>query len=360
MLAGRVAGPKGAEKGIWLSCAGSRRPVPESSLPNMADTKKQTVRLFIDTNIFLSFFAYSKDDLDQLEKLVELLRVKRAKLYLTQQVVDEFYRNRETKLAESLAAFSQCKVAPCTNFMLPLDEYASFKKCATRFEKAYGELVAKAKVDAQAKKLMADGIFSKLRQIANVIPSDSESYKSALRRSKLGNPPGKSKSVGDELNWELLLKHVPTGSDLHLLSKDGDYTSKLTPAAPKGFLQEEWRESKSAKIHIYEQLRQFFEENFPDDDFSLDIEKREAINQLAGSGSFASTHSAVALLGPYVGFFTDEEVEEIIQAALSNNQVAWIVPDPDVKMFFSRMLNEYKKTIPAKLKSKLRKLMTGS
>jgi predicted nucleic acid-binding protein len=323
----------------------------------MADAKRQAVHLFIDTNIFLSFFAYSKDDLDQLEKLVELLRIRRIKLYLTQQVVDEFYRNRETKLAESLAAFSQCKVAPCPNFMLPLEEYAEFRKHAKRFEKAYGVLVDRAKSLAEGKKLMADAIFAKLREMAGVIPRDSKSYKAALRRFNLGNPPGKSKTMGDELNWELLMKSVPDGNDLHLLTKDGDYTSKLTATLPKGFLEEEWREKKSGGIHIYEQLRQFFAENFPEDDFSLDIEKREAIDHLSSSGSFASTHSAVALLSPYVGFFTDEEVEEIVQAAVTNSQVSWIMTDPDVNAFFNRMLEEYRKEMPQKLKSKLKDLL---
>jgi predicted nucleic acid-binding protein len=326
----------------------------------MTDAKRKTVHLFIDTNIFLNFLAYSKDDLDQLEKLVELVRIRRIKLYLTQQVVDEFYRNRETKLAESLTAFKECNVAPCPNFMRPMEEYAEFSKYGKKFEKAYGALIDRAKADAEAKKLMADGIFAKLREIAGVIPSDSKSYKAAFRRFNLGNPPGKSKTMGDELNWELLMKQVPKDNDLHLLTKDGDYTSKLTPTLPKGFLEDEWREKKSGGIHIYEQLRHFFAENFPDDDFALDIEKREAIDHLTSSGSFAGTHSAVALLDPYVGFFTDEEVEEIILAATSNSQVSWIMTDPDVNEFFTRMLEEHRKSIPEKLKSKLKELLEPS
>jgi predicted nucleic acid-binding protein len=319
----------------------------------VTNAKRQTVHLFIDTNIFLNFFAYSKDDLDQLQKLVELLRVRRVKLYLTQQVVDEFYRNRETKLAESLAGFNQWKATTCPSFMLPLEEYDDYKTQAKLFEKAHRALLAKAKADAESNTLLADDIFLELRKIATLIPTEPKNYEAALQRFNLGNPPGKGTGVGDQLNWELLLQHVPGENDLHVLTKDGDYTSKLTPTVAKRFLEDEWLAKKSGNILIYEQLNQFFKKNFPENDFSLDIEKREAIDYLVGSGSFASTHSAVSLLSPYVGFFTDEEVEEIIQAALTNPQVGWIMTDPDVQAFFTRMLEEYKDSIPAKLKSKI-------
>lgn len=75
----------------------------------MAGKKKAGAHLFIDTNILLSFYGSAKDDLDQLDKLVKLIHAKSIKLYLTQQVVDEFKRNRETNLVTSLKDFRDRK-----------------------------------------------------------------------------------------------------------------------------------------------------------------------------------------------------------------------------------------------------------
>ena len=41
------------------------------------------MNLFIDTNIFLSFYHLSSDDLEELRKLAALLEQKKATLYLT-------------------------------------------------------------------------------------------------------------------------------------------------------------------------------------------------------------------------------------------------------------------------------------
>jgi hypothetical protein len=52
------------------------------------------MQLFIDANVFLSFYRFSSDDLEQLEKLTVLVKTGRIRLWLPEHVVDEFYRNR--------------------------------------------------------------------------------------------------------------------------------------------------------------------------------------------------------------------------------------------------------------------------
>jgi predicted nucleic acid-binding protein len=52
------------------------------------------VYLFIDTNIFLSFYHLSGEDLEELNKLTVLLRKGEVALLLPEQVRDEFYRMR--------------------------------------------------------------------------------------------------------------------------------------------------------------------------------------------------------------------------------------------------------------------------
>ena len=49
-------------------------------------------------------------------------------------------------------------------------------------------------------------------------------------------------------------------------------------------------------IIISKQISLFFSANYPDEDFSLEIEKRSSIEALIGSPNFTSTHAAIASL----------------------------------------------------------------
>ncbi len=323
----------------------------------MSGTKKGT-HLFIDTNVFLNFYAYSKDDLDQLEKLVNILKTKVVKLYVTQQVVDEFYRNRDNKLAESFNNFRPFENQGCPRFMTSMPEYQAYNTTMNAYKAAKTALTEKARDQADQRSLLADQLFARIAHVATVIATDDTSYEAANKRSRLGNPPGKSPStMGDELNWELLLKHVPAESDLHVISKDGDYASKLNPAQPKVFLFDEWQRLKQGNLHLHEQISLFFKANYPDEDFSLEIEKTESINALIYSANFASTHAAVAALDPYISFLTPEEAQEVIQGALSNSQVAWIVSDSDVESFFTKMLAAHQDSLSSALLTRLKEAL---
>jgi predicted nucleic acid-binding protein len=320
-------------------------------------TKKTGAHLFIDTNVLLNFFAYSKDDLDQLDKLLKLIHAKAIRLYLTEQVVKEFSRNRDAKLAESFAKFRLPTMPGTPSFMLNLDECKAYMKLLNTFEKSHSLLTKAAKETAGKRELAADKIFASLVQEAKTIEISDELISAAERRHKLGNPPGKNDSIGDQLNWEILLKVVPSGAPLHIVSKDGDYTSRLNPTGPNTFLADEWKETHESDVFIYEHIGQFFQANFPDQDFSLNIEKREAIDRLLNSGAFASTHSAIALLDPYTPFLSEEETEEVVQGALSNGQVRWIMGDTDVEQFFKRLLQINGEDLSPHLREKLKEAL---
>jgi hypothetical protein len=180
----------------------------------MTAKKKLGTHLFIDTNVLLNFFAYSNDDLNQLEKLVELVKIHVIKLYLTQQVVDEFHRNRDIKLSASFKEFSPFGNAECPHFMVSLAEYKPFSDAQKAYKKARKDLNDRARALADARELLADQLFDRIAKHANIIAIDDSAYAAAKKRSILGNPPGKSDvSIGDELNWELLLAHVPANSE---------------------------------------------------------------------------------------------------------------------------------------------------
>lgn len=325
----------------------------------MSNSPKQGTHLFIDTNVLLSFFAYTKDDLVQLEKLVEIVKTKVVKLYLTQQVVDEFYRNREVKLQEAFEKFRPAGQVPgCPRFMTSLPEYAKYDNALKGFNSARASLVEAATEQAKLDALLADKLFQKLVAQTNIIKISAEAYARAERRARLGNPPGKGGgTIGDETNWELLLDAVPEGTDLHVVTRDSDYTSKFAPSQPKIYLRDEWSQRKKGALHIYDQIGLFFKANYPDENFSLHIEKQASIDKLLNSGNFATTHSAIAALRPYIPFLTEEEAQEVVQGALENSQVRWIANDDDVRAFLLEMLDEHGKALSLSIASELKKTL---
>ena len=64
------------------------------------------MNIFIDTNVYLSFYHLSSDDLEELKKLVVLAREGKVVLLLPEQVIDEFRRNRAAKIADALSLCS--------------------------------------------------------------------------------------------------------------------------------------------------------------------------------------------------------------------------------------------------------------
>jgi len=297
------------------------------------------VHLFIDTNIFLSFYAYTNDDIEKLKKLTKLITTNQLKLYLTEQVRDEFYRNREAKLKESLKTLQAPSVtAGVPRFMEGYPSIKLYRHALEALSKARDQAIQQAKKEAEDRSIAADTLFADISGAANVIPTTNKIFESATRRMSLGNPPGKPGSMGDRINWEILLEQIADGTDLHLISKDGDFGSPLL-AAPNSYLIDEWRTKKGSNLALHDQLKPFLAQHFPQIQLAIDVEKRVAIECLINSGSFAVTHSAISGLQPFVDVLTPAEIAELIKAAESNPQVGWIAQDPDVRAFYSRIID---------------------
>jgi len=60
------------------------------------------MNIFIDTNIYLSFYHLSDEDLEEIRKLSVLLEREEVWFWLPQQVKDEFFRNRENKAQDAI------------------------------------------------------------------------------------------------------------------------------------------------------------------------------------------------------------------------------------------------------------------
>lgn len=288
------------------------------------------MNLFVDTNVFLSFYHLSSEDLEELKKLIVLLEQKKIVLHLPTQVRDEFHRNRETKNADALKRLQQQPLPnqfPQTCKDYP--EYQVIKDAIKQYKENLATLVNKLSVDIEAKALHADRTIKELFLKATRIDS-STNIENARLRVDLGNPPGKNGSLGDALNWESLLNSVPNNEDLYLVSEDSDYCSPLREQLFNLYLSAEWKHKKNSAVHFYKKLSHFFKEKYPEIKLASELAKDSLIEELQNSGSFSETHLVVAKLRRYTDF-TDPQAKAILSATLANHQVGAIAGDSDLR-----------------------------
>lgn len=301
-----------------------------------------TLHLFVDTNVWLSFFAFAKDDIDQLKKLTGLISNDTLKLYVPEQVSHEFSRNREVKLAESIKDFSGGFSKSVPRFLMNLEEAITFKKAVDDLEKARNDLVQKANDGAVDKTFAVDKLVADVFDAATIGTVTAEMIEKARLRKDIGNPPGKGQSLGDQINWEYLLATVPTGVTLHVVSKDGDYQSALKNGLPHNYLVKEWNNKKGGDLILHTELKPFLNAQFAIIQLEVDKEKTAAIKLLIESGSFSTTHFAISVVLSFFDALTIEDANLILEKGIENQQVHWIASDNDVKYFYGKLLDSFK------------------
>lgn len=304
------------------------------------------MHLFLDTNIYLGVYKLSGDDLEELRKLAVTVRAGDTVLYLTGQGEDEFRRNRAGIIAESLKTVETAPVPKAyPQLMRNLDGFAQLRETFTTFERQRADLLQEARAGALRQELQADGLVQELFGIAKHIPETEEISRAAHDRHLRGNPPGKKDSIGDALNWECLLVAVPDGEDLVLVTADKDYISKLDGTTLDAFLVEEWRDRKGSTITVHESLTALFKAHYPNIRLAADLERNLAIEELITSGNFRSTHLAIQRLSAFADF-TPEEAQTLVEAANSNSQIRQILEDPDVRTFYSAVVERFRDGLP--------------
>lgn len=278
------------------------------------------INLFIDTNIFLNFFSHSDEDLEKLSELQKLINeTSQIKLFVSTQLVDEFSRNRESKIKETMKKFNDSH----TKIEIPkicsgYDEVEKINSANKIIQEEKRNLIIKLNNDIERKTLKADVIISHLFSGAQEI--SEQIFINAKRRFDLGNPPGKNKSYGDAVNWEFLMLSVPKGENLHFVGTDIDFTSPLNENSLSQFLLEEWDKKKNSKIIYYRSLNNFFKAEFPElqlnDDYIIDIN----IQEFSESKSFDSARSHLKRLCRR-NEFSDNQINNIVKASITNDQI---------------------------------------
>ncbi len=294
--------------------------------------------LFIDTNVYLTFYHFSSDDLEELKKLSVAVKNGNIKLFITEQVVNEFKRNRESKIADALNMFSNQKLPDqFPQISKTYEEYKQLRTLLKSFSMAKDQLIIQLKKDIDNKTCVADTVINELFEVAKKLEINEDILSKAKNRVLMGNPPGKDNSYGDSINWELLLGNVYDGEDLYLVTEDKDYSSKIENSKLSEFLDYEWNNKKGSNIFFYRKLSDFLNNEFPNIKLATELEKELAINSFISSPNFATTHLAIEKLTKFTDY-SSSEVVSLIEASIHNNQIYWINDDDDVNSFLKNLI----------------------
>ena len=293
--------------------------------------------VFIDSNIWLSLFHFTKDELEQFKKLEEIRNIE-IKLFIPSQVHDEVKRNREVKIKDALSRFVFPDIQ-FPQFCKDYDEYESFSKDYRSLKKRHKEWKETIDNDISRHTLNADKTIEAFFDDDSVIHISNKIIENAERRYKAGNPPGKDNRYGDAINWECLLSEVPHGEDLFIISNDRDYQSVIDNKKLDPFLEEEWAKKKGSKVYFYDGLVPFLEEHFESIKLRNETLKTQLLEELKFSSSFRSTHQIINHLQE-CSDWTVNQIEELCLIARNNTQVGWLIDDDDVRNFYSSLWSQ--------------------
>ncbi len=295
--------------------------------------------LLIDTNVLLSFYAFTQDDLTRLEKLVKWAESRDTEVLTTDQIKAEYLRNRGGKIAESVKQLlSQRLDFQFPRLCDPYPEADQLRGLAREYSQLHRDLITKINQETQAKQLRADKILDTFFSKAATLATTDAILERARLRFECGNPPGKRGSLGDAINWEALLDHAPKGA-VTVVTDDADYYSVFDSSQPHEFLLAEWKEQVGGDIAFVRHLSDL--PDLPAEALPLDDKNDERdllIQELLQSDSFHITHRAIARIARHD--LTTRQVKDLVDA-LDNWQVGGILGDPDVNEFYRDLESRY-------------------
>jgi hypothetical protein len=286
--------------------------------------------VYIDTNIYLTFYSFTNDDLNTLKKFIGLLKAKKVILYMPEQTLDEYYRNREVKITESLKNLRENKL----NSIFPkishsYKEYADMRKAIKVYEQNKSKLMEKLDHDIDNFTLQADEVLSDLFENITSIQTTEEILQLARWRRDVGNPPGKDNKLGDAINWESLLCGFKEGKNLYFVSDDKDFYSTIDISKIKSTLIAEWKAKKNSKIFAFRKLSEFLNKHYKGIELLDELDKETIISDLSEVGNFSNAKGVINKLRTYENF-SIQQLNDITKAFTENSQIYWIAEDHPV------------------------------
>lgn len=302
------------------------------------------MNIFVDANVLLGFYSLSPADLEELRKLVALIKNKKIVLWMPVQAMDECRRNRTKVVAEARKVLADTRIRsslPAIASALP--ERKEAEESLKKAHIAHSALLRALDEKISSRELEADLLIEELFTLAANLETDGL-LQVARDRRDLRRPPGKASSLGDALNWEALLSGVPGGEDIYLVTEDVDYRSPLDEFWLHEYLADEWKQRKGSKATLFRDLGALARAHYPAIELASDVAKLEDIQALETSLSYAVTHGAVARLARY-DLFSPEQARILVRAAAENSQVRWIARDDDVFELLKRVIDAHRDSL---------------
>ncbi|ANF50279.1 hypothetical protein A0O34_07010 [Chryseobacterium glaciei] len=188
------------------------------------------VKLLIDTNIYLDFYRSNKDSIQLLSELSKHF----DKIVLTDQIVMEFERNREVVIKALKKSFeSESDLENISSaYLQNLPEFAALVSAQKDYRKRRNDVIAA--IDTILESPEKDPVYaffadmvSECRKNNAILNTTDEIIQKAQKRKLVGNPPTSSGfSIGDEINWEIVLTNVK--ENIILIGRDNTYTTNFS------------------------------------------------------------------------------------------------------------------------------------
>ena len=291
--------------------------------------------IFIDANIFLDLYRGKIAQLEVLDNFPTLIAEKNYKVYLTDHLVNEIHRNREVVIKEQLSGFEKYKVNNnFSNIIRSLAVYEELKTQTNQYNAAFDAGIIEIKEKLKSKALRANSLLNQIVEKSILIETSEIDRQKARDRFDFGFPPGKDKSYGDALNWNVLLNNsAVVGKNLYLVTRDSDFLSCLDKKKPNSYLEEEWKDIRGGSVNVFESIADLVSQLERDDVEFKALRRNELLDELKESTSFSQTHSIIAELSPLVGDFNVDDLKKFFTAYYTNSQISMIGSDQDIKDF---------------------------
>lgn len=200
-------------------------------------------KIFIDTNIFLDFYRYNKND--NISNLKDEFKKYFEYFINTKQSYDEFFRNREKTINEFIDTLkSQINPLYDGNFLSSLngfEDYYENMKLANKSIKCMIDKCSELIFDFEK-----DPVYSLyLLFCHNTYDRTEDIIDRAIKRKYIGNPPTSNKNTCcDEIIWESILENCH--DDLIIVTRDKTFNENYN------FLKNEYNEKNGKKLLIVE------------------------------------------------------------------------------------------------------------
>jgi len=303
------------------------------------------INLCLDTNVYLSFYHFSDNDLQKLEEILTLIKEWDLKIILPEQIKNEFIRNREVKIGDALKKIKDIKIdSSLPRILDAYPEKQELKELSKGYNDKKKELIAKAEKDINDHSLKADILIQRIFDQAKFIPLSDGIREKAKKRYDLWNPPWKDKSYWDAIVRETLLQY-DSKIDIEFVSIDWDYKCALDANKLNNFLQIERENKKKWKISFFSTLNLFFETYFPWIRINEEYVKNKYIEAFVHSQSFDSVRYNLRKIMNFENYSLDQ-INRIIDWSISNWQISGCVfYSPWVSEELSKLLEPYRNDI---------------